>query len=241
MYNYIENFVYGGIAGACGTLVSQPAFNCKTMIQNNEITSKELYNKIKTNKIKSIKWLYTGWKASIIGASCEKTIVFGVYNMFIKYNDIKKTEWKKMMACGFLSGACASLSTTISEQIAIDMQNNIKNYKLNHLYKGLCYTMIRESIGFAIYVPLFELLQYNYNKQNNKLQTITNASITCTTAWIVVCPIDRLKTLKQKNMSISIKDLIYGYRGFNYAMMRALPFHITTLYVYNMLYKLQKN
>lgn len=238
---YMSHLCYGAIAGSLGTVVSQPMFNWKVAVQKGK-SNKQIIEQIKNRPYsESVRFFYNGWRVMMLGAAAEKTCVFGTYNAITKYNKIMPEDNIKMMIAGFCSGIVASIASTPTEQIVIDNQSrapNNKSYKLSHLYKGFKYTMLRESVGFAVYVPLFEHIQYKYNKNNNSFYTLLNGVVTCTMSWIVVCPFDQLKTLKQSNQQsakLCIYNLAEGYRGFRPAMMRALPFHVTTLYVYDYL------
>lgn len=236
------HFLYGAISGASGIIVSQPFFIIKSFIQNKEGNFNDIKQQYKKRSLyNNIKWFYSGYKSMIIGAGAEKMLVFGTYNGLSKFYNIQKNDYYKICLASYFAGIVASFASTPAEQIANDRRLQVlkQNYSLNHLYQGLGYTMIREKIGFSVYITTFEYLQNEYNKNNLLKQTALNGSITCIASWIIVCPIDTLKTLKQSNKNIVFNDIFSGYRGFKFALMRALPFHTTCLFTYNYLRNLK--
>ena len=142
---------------------------------------------------------------------------------------------------GFLSGIFASLSITPFEQLTIDKQRNVKIYSLIHLYKGLLPTMARESIGFAIYFTMYDQISKYINPNKEFHKTIFSGCLSIISAWAIITPIDKIKTNIQSNTKIDIHNLVSAYRGFQFALMRAIPFHVTCFLVFEHLQKQEKN
>lgn len=218
----VKEFLYGGIGGMCGVLLSQPFDVTKTRLQNNmKIT---------------MKGLYKGTIPPLIGVGFEKAVVFGVYNNTYKYT-------KNHFLSGGLAGLCASIVVTPFERIKIMLQTNqkIQNVNIKYLFRGLSATFTRETPGFAIYFYVFNKLKDN-TKEMNSMKTFLYGGITATISWCFIYPQDRIKTILQAttdnsnfiNVFKKIKENegIKGlYKGFHFALLRAIPLHAGTFLV----------
>jgi hypothetical protein len=216
----------GAVSGTMGTIVSHPFFVVKTKLQNGEKTS--LFILLKTDQ----RMLYSGFLRACIGLSIEKTLIFGSYNSTINHFNLNKDNYYHSMFAGFVSGTIGSFSIAPAEQLTIDKQQNRKCYSTKHLYQGLFPTMMRESIGFAIYFTVYDQLSKRYNKDKKTLNTAMIAVPSIVSAWFVITPIDKIKTNVQSGKPIDIHNVFVAYRGFKYALMRAIPFHCTCLTVF---------
>ena len=77
--NSSNQYLYGGISGMCGILISHPLDTIKTHIQTgNALTSFK----------PTIRNLYRGIGVPLIGVGFEKAIVFGTYNYALKHGCI---------------------------------------------------------------------------------------------------------------------------------------------------------
>ena len=253
---YYKNFQYGLISGLTAIIVSHPIDTIKTNIQESKKISY------------SIKNLYKGLSAPLLGVGLEKSLVFGVFESSIQYT-------KSDVLSGALSGLLASFIVTPFERIKILFQTNQgnwnfigKNLRFKFLFQGLSATLYRETPGFAIYFSTYNFLKENRNLiVNNQilnkfncsklpnLQNLPNlpnnlkeiglfesfcyGAISGSTAWIFIYPQDRIKThiqaISDRNIGFvsGFKEiLLVGgykglYRGFSYALMRAIPLHAT--------------
>jgi solute carrier family 25 carnitine/acylcarnitine transporter 20/29 len=229
--NYYKNFLSGSIAGVSAIIVSHPIDTIKSNIQEKK--------PIKYN----FKFLYRGLTAPLIGVGLEKSIVFGVFETTRKYTGSD-------VVSGALSGMSASLIVTPFERIKILLQTNQgfskSNLNFGYLFQGLSATFYRETPGFAIYFATYNYLKEktinNKLMQNKKseislLESFTYGALAGSTAWIFIYPQDRIKThvqaLKDRKLGFTqgfqeiLKDGGYRsfYRGFHYALMRAIPLH----------------
>jgi len=209
----MENYVFGYISGMAGILVSHPFDTLKTNIQENKPLTK------------NIRMLYRGLIPPLIGVGFEKAVVFGVY-----HNTIKETN--SPAVSGALAGFAASVVVTPFERIKILIQTGQK-IRFNGLMNGLSATWTREIPGFAIYFTVYEHLKQK-NTNFTPLHGFLYGMVSGTAAWIFIYPQDRIKTHIQANdnlsMKSSIKHLINNgniYKGFHYALMRAVPLHAT--------------
>lgn len=126
-----------------------------------------------------------------------------------------------------------------------------KEYNLKYLCRGLKYTAGREGLGFAIYFNIYNWMTNKFNQNNNnKFSPLKSGSIGALSAfiaWIPIYPIDRMKTFSQcdnsnsliefkktyKNTLGIINKIKFLYKGYHYAMLRAIPFHATCFIIFD--------
>ena len=222
-----KNFMYGWIAGVNAVIVSHPIDTIKTNIQEKKIIN---YN---------FRSLYKGLSAPLVGVGFEKAVVFGVFESTRKYTGSD-------VISGALAGTSASFIVAPFERIKILLQTNqgISNANLNrsYLFQGLSATFYRETPGFAIYFAV-----YNYLKEKtlqkkseiNLFESFTYGALAGSSAWVFIYPQDRIKThvqaLQERKLGLigGFKEILQDggyrglYRGFHFALMRAIPLHAT--------------
>lgn len=234
--NIIRNFGYGYIAGMSGIVASHPFDTIKTNIQKKQIVN---YN---------IKNLYKGVAAPLFGVGLEKAIVFGTYETSKKYTNSD-------FISGGLAGLTASFVVTPFERIKILLQTNqtIEKQILNQrfLFQGLSATFYRETPGFAIYFSTYNYLKTGIQQQRKEkeirpLDSFLIGAFSGCASWIFIYPQDRIKTHLQacKERQLGFKEgckevLSDGgyrglYRGFHYALMRAIPLHATAFMTFEL-------
>jgi len=225
--DYIMNYTFGAIAGTTATLVSQPFNRLKIEYQNDRsVTSKQFFN---------IRWLYTGVVRSMIGYSAEKMLVFGTYNS-LRSHDVNPT------LAGIASGVVAAISVTPAEQLTIDKQNGVRCFRISHLYSGFLPTVGRECIGFGIHFTMYEIFTRHFNKEREFQKTVLCGTGAVISGWSVIAPIDRIKTqIQSRNFNLSSYNIMHSYHGFKFALMRAIPFHVTCFVVMEELKKHYNN
>jgi len=235
--NYYKNFVNGWIAGVSAILVSHPIDTIKTNIQEKKLVDL---------KFKS---LYRGLSAPLIGVGLEKALVFGTFESTIKYT-------KCDVVSGALAGLTASFIVTPFERIKILLQTNQQitktMFKPSFLFQGLSATFYRETPGFAIYFATYNYLKdvrnriflgYCNDERNvpdlTSMEAFTFGALAGSTAWVFIYPQDRIKThvqaLKERKLGFigGFKEILQDggyrglYRGFHFALMRAIPLHAT--------------
>lgn len=237
-------YVFGGISGMCGVLLSHPLDTIKTHIQTG--------NKLNTFK-PNIFNLYKGISIPLMGVGIEKAIVFGTYNYTLQITE-------SIPLSGAIAGLTASLIVSPYERLKILKQSS-KSFTLKDvisprfLFKGLSVTFTREVPGFAIYFSVYEKLKYEtftkYNKQIPSEYSFLYGGLSGLTAWIFIYPQDKIKTIIQSNNNNStnysllgnsinkiVKDIYnekglshifkHFYKGFNWAAGRAILLHSGT-------------
>jgi solute carrier family 25 carnitine/acylcarnitine transporter 20/29 len=209
----MENYVFGYISGMAGILVSHPFDTIKTNIQENKQISKNL------------RVLYRGLIPPLIGVGLEKAVVFGVYHNTIQHTD-------SPFVSGAMAGLAASVVVTPFERIKILIQTGQK-IRFTGLFNGLSATWSREIPGFGIYFGIYEWLKA---KDNNfkPIHGFLYGMAAGTAAWTLIYPQDRIKTHIQSNDNLSIRTSIQHlikngniYKGFHFALLRAIPLHAT--------------
>jgi solute carrier family 25 carnitine/acylcarnitine transporter 20/29 len=236
----MENFLFGCLSGMFGVLISHPFDTVKTCIQTN--------SKITLN----LRHLYRGIQYPFFGVGLEKAIVFGTYSNIHKVNEGKVN----IIISGAFAGLTASLIVTPIERLKILCQTrkdnthyNLKEIlKPNSLFRGLSATFTRETPGFAIYFSVFEYIKKKiYNNNITNIGAFISGGISGLLAWVFIYPQDCIKSLMQSkaNEQLSFKEslsLIYTqgglsrfYKGFHFAIMRAVPLHAGTFCCFEML------
>lgn len=235
-------YVGGGLSGICGVILSHPFDTIKTNFQANK-------KMILKPNLQTFKNLYKGITPPIIGVGLEKSIVFGTYELTKHFLDKKNNnDYINTALSGACSGLSASVIVTPFERIKILLQTN--NFKMNAIplnpkfyFRGLSATFTRETPGFAIYFSLYEYLKKKYYLDHGISITPQGSflfgGLAGTFSWIFIYPQDRIKTEMQAKMNnntfLKILTKIYReegilsfYKGFHYALMRAIPLHAGT-------------
>lgn len=237
---YLKNFKFGLISGISAIIVSHPIDTIKTNIQESKPIN---YN---------LKSLYKGLSAPLIGVGLEKSLVFGVFELT---RPMTQSDGLSGALSGMTASFVVTPFERIKILFQTN-QGDWKFIKQNlnprFMFQGLSATFYRETPGFAIYFSI-----YNYLKENRKyfaksfnlekkmsdkislMESFIFGSIAGSTAWIFIYPQDRIKThiqaITSKNIGFveGFKQIVSkgGYRGlykgFHFALMRAIPLHAT--------------
>lgn len=234
--SYAKYFAYGYISGMAGIIASHPFDTAKTCIQDKKLIPRTLTG------------LYRGIIPPLFGVGLEKAIVFGTFQNTIDYTHSNAIS-------GALAGLAASIVVTPVERIKILLQTSSGSgssssirfaelMKMSSLFKGLGATWTREIPGFAIYFSVFNGLKEQTTKMT-PFHSFGYGMCAGATAWVFIYPQDRIKTYLQSKIDTEIKvgyksaiqDILRDggimklYRGFSFALMRAVPLHATTFTV----------
>jgi solute carrier family 25 carnitine/acylcarnitine transporter 20/29 len=224
-----NDFIYGLCGGFTGTILSHPFDTVKTRIQTNIVST--ISDAIK------MKSLYAGLTAPLIGIMFEKSIVFGFYDKSKKYGFNNFTS-------GLIGGFMSTVVVTPIDRIKISYQNKEK-LNIRNLYKGFTPTIFRETPGFGIYFYTYNRLKERFNETESASKTFLFGAISGFSAWVFIYPSDLIKTNYQsehngnRTLPQTIKAIIGTnnpnnsiaksfknlYKGFNLAIMRAMPLH----------------
>jgi solute carrier family 25 (mitochondrial carnitine/acylcarnitine transporter), member 20/29 len=224
-----NDFIYGLCGGFTGTILSHPFDTVKTRIQTNTVST--IRDAIK------MKSLYAGLTAPLIGIMFEKSIVFGFYDKSKQYGFNNFTS-------GLIGGFMSTVVVTPIDRIKISYQNK-EMLNIRNLYKGFTPTIFRETPGFGIYFYTYNKLKERFNGAESAPKTFLFGAISGLSAWVFIYPSDLIKTNYQsehngnRTLSQTIKAIIGTnnpnnsilksfknlYKGFNLAIMRAMPLH----------------
>jgi hypothetical protein len=242
-YQFDNYYIKGCISGMSGIILSHPVDSIKTHCQ----TSSTKFNL-------TFKNLYRGIWSPLIGVGIEKAIVFGTYN-YCKQKFNNNTFG--IMISGAISGLTASLIVSPYERIKImkQTQQNIsfkQYFNPNFMFKGLSATFTREVPGFAIYFTTYEGLKSHFYKDKDIsiISSFIFGGMSGTMAWIFIYPQDRIKTIIQSNnkgdnnnINLLIKNIYINgglkhfYKGFSFAVCRAILLHSGTFSMMEILNK----
>jgi hypothetical protein len=229
---YLQNYLNGMISGVNAILISHPIDTIKTNIQEN----KQVDFKFRS--------LYRGLMAPLLGVGLEKAIVFGTY-------EVAMNKTNNYALSGGIAGLSASFIVTPFERVKILLQTNQTIVKdmitPKFLYQGWSATLYREMPGFAIYFSTYNTLKKAKGEANVTLMdSFTYGAIAGSTSWLFIYPQDRIKThiqaLNERKLGFIggfreiLKEGGYKgfYRGFHFALMRAIPLHATAFMSYEL-------
>ena len=238
---YLNNFKFGLISGISAIIVSHPIDTIKTNIQESKPIN---YN---------WKSLYKGLSAPLLGVGLEKSIVFGVFETT---RPMTQSDVISGALSGLAASFVVSPFERIKILFQTN-QGGWKFVKQNlnprFMFQGLSATFYRETPGFAIYFSVYNYLKDNRKyihkmlnlekDMGNKIslaESFIFGSVAGSTAWIFIYPQDRIKTHIQAMVDKKIgfvegfKEIITKgggykglYKGFHFALMRAIPLHAT--------------
>jgi len=229
---YLQNYLNGWISGVNAILISHPIDTIKTNIQE----KKQIDFKFRS--------LYRGLSAPLLGVGLEKAIVFGTYEETMKYTNNHAIS-------GAIAGLSASFIVTPFERVKILLQTNQTISKdmitPRFLFQGLSSTFYRETPGFAIYFTTYNALKNAKSDVNiSVVDSFTFGAIAGSVSWLFIYPQDRIKThvqaLKDRKLGFfgGFKEILKEggyrsfYRGFHFALMRAIPLHATAFMTYEL-------
>lgn len=230
----MENKFYSSIfASLFGTILSHPIDTLKTNQQISGLKVFDVVKKINMNSINKkelIRNYYRGIKYPLMFVPIEKGIVFNMDNYL--YNKLNNRIYS-----GLCSGIVAGFFVNFIENLKINQQNlyNKNNIKLSFnklLTKGLGQTLIREGIGYTIYFKTF------HDYYNPILPTFVAGGLAGMSAWLVIYPFDRIKTMVQSGTSLDGLRLNNIYRGCGLSLFRAMLMHGTVFYMIDQINKI---
>jgi solute carrier family 25 carnitine/acylcarnitine transporter 20/29 len=240
----MTEYLYGGLSGMFGIVVSHPVDTIKSIIQSG--------NKVSRNDL-SITRLYKGIIPPLIGVGFEKAIVFGTQHYIEKYfQDNKYNNRLGYFLSGMGSGFVASAIVTPYERFKILYQTNekniMKNMSLRSLYRGFSATLTRETPGFAIYFSVYKNIEYEFYVKKGQVIpsqiSFLSGGLSGAIAWVFIYPQDLIKTKMQASLSskksfieifreIGKDGIRHFYKGFHFALYRAVALHSSTFFMYD--------
>ena len=251
-----QQFINGWIAGISAVIVSHPFDTYKTHIQENKIMPdyklRTLYRGLsapllgvgfekavvfgvyESSIMHTNKWCKSIWGDNMYAFVASNAMSGGLSGMCASFI-VTPFERIKIL----LQTASAPINPTATNPATCPASApNVRS-----IFQGLSATFYRETPGFAIYFSTYNYLKYKYEQDNKKKLGLVNSFIygglAGSTSWLFIYPQDRIKTkiqaLRDTHMSfkegfneIVKKEGITGlYKGFSYALLRAIPLHAT--------------
>jgi len=240
-----HSFLKGMFSGMVGVTLSHPFDTIKSNLQTQR--------KIQYN----LRSLYRGIGSPFFGVGFEKAIVFGtftnVHNAIKRYDSSNSSPLLNTMVSGGISGFCASFIVTPIEKIKLMYQTSsdtkILMTKMPRLglrdlvtSKSLITTLGREVPGFSIYFTTYDQIEQRiYNGSYTLWGSFVAGGLSGGFSWCFIYPQDLVKTKIQTStepnkisitgtvMEIYKQNGLRGFfRGFHFALMRAVPLHAGT-------------
>lgn len=216
--------------------------------------------------LNSIKGFYKGVIPPLLGVTPIFAVSFWGYDVgkrLVTYNKDSSSDLTmgQMATAGFISAIPTTLVTAPTERIKVVLQTSkngsfitaakqiVKQGGIGSLFKGSVATLARDGPGSALYFASYELTKSFLNNMNPKSVDSDNVNIgnVCLAGgvagmsmWIVVFPIDTIKTTLQASSSkqsmFKVTRDIYikrgGIKGFfpglGPALLRSFPANAAT-------------
>lgn len=200
-----------------GIIISHPVDTVKT---NQQISGEKLYPLLRKLNSQGYKSYYKGIKFPLMFVPLEKGIVFNLDNYLYK-------KTKNHLYSGFGAGVVAGFFVNFIENYKINQQNLYNMNNINGVFtNGLKHTLLREGVGYTIYFKSY------YDYYNKIFPNFIAGGLSGVTAWIVIYPFDRVKTLVQTGNSIKHLNIRNIYQGCGLSLLRAMLMHGTVFYFY---------
>lgn len=184
-----------------------------------------------------VRGLYKGLASPLIGNSLINTILFGYHGNLLKQFD--NPGYTEIFWCGSAAGVMQSIVSCPMELAKIRAQmegvgkapssgdhgsikafaNIYKMEGISGCYRGMVSTVIRD-FGYGFYFVCYEYLcnqltKLTNEKRRNMLVSIASGGLTGIVSWVVVFPVDVMKTRIQMdgaNGSIQYNGLMDAFR-----------------------------
>lgn len=191
------SFISGCVTGITQIIVGHPFDTVKTYIQSK--------THIKPINYMNPLFLYKGYSYPLLMSMILNSLTFGIYEN-ININ----------IESSFISGAITGLTLgpfiTPFENLKIRSQIGLKKTGYEFLYRGIGLTTMRESLALSIY-----FLSYDISKEYTN-NSFLSGCISGISNWLIIYPLDTVKTRIQNYQYSTIKDAINGGK-----LMKGLP------------------
>jgi hypothetical protein len=214
-------------------IITLPICTIKTNYQTNN------YKSIKStildiNKKYGPKGFYEAKFSAIASQTISTSSKFFFYNTIKNYRNTKSNDLFNNAINGMTGGILGSIFSHPIDVIKIEQQrqkkfreiiNNIKNDKLNYLYRGYSQSILKNLILYSSLYPIYDFYK---TKIDNPL---ISAPLTTITITSYLQPIDYIKTnlmAGNKQINFNIKNL---YKGTSLHLARSIPHFMITMYL----------
>jgi hypothetical protein len=280
-------FIGGSLAGGCGVLVGQPFDTLKVRLQSGQFDQAGRPSTVaaalrNTVQAEGARALFKGLLAPLLSTSLLNAIVFSVKGWTLRAlhgpaasQPQFAAPLSSIAASGALAGAVSTIIGTPAELLKCQLQVRKGEIALGAgnvavarqllreggvlaLYRGQTTMLCRETLAFATYFTVYEVVKRGFNPymSSSEGSQVANpmfvqmfaGAVTGICTWGLVCPIDVLKTRVQTarcngpplripaviaDLSREPGGLVRGlYRGIVPSLMRGVPTNMVMFPVY---------
>lgn len=231
--NRSNEYKKGAIIGISQTILGHPLDTLKTWQQNNYNNTYNAGIRMNMNINIDTKSRLSAFKSLFRGVSYPLAISIG-YNSFLFgfYTQLRQLEYSSFQA-GIISGGILGITLNPFEYYKVQRQIGHNGSMDRSIYRGLHYTLSRESLACSLYFTTYE-----YLTENIGISPFISGGISGCTSWAFTYPIDTIKTRFQVNPSYSGKYyLLQGglFRGIGFCLLRAFLVNGVSFTLYDMM------
>ena len=213
----MNEFCVGLFIGVVQTVVGHPLDTIKIYKQNN---LKPIY---------TLKFLYNGVVIPLLFNGLSNSIMFGMYC------NLKSQTGMSTEVSAFFAGGLSSIFLTPHDYVKTQLQIT-QTPKIRNMYNGFYMTTLRESLGSLIYFTGYE--QCMRVLPENKFTSFFAGGISGVASWVLIYPIDVVKTRIMSGTSRTLTSAIkkgYLWAGLSPCISRAFLVNGVSFYIYNKL------
>ena len=218
----LSEYKKGAIIGISQTILGHPLDTLKIWRQNGNNSKLLLNSKLKTN----FRNLFRGVSYPFILSIGYNSFLFGFYSKL-------KQESYSSLEAGVFSGSILGILLNPFEYYKIQRQTKINKTISLFPFRGLHYTILRESISCGVYFS-----SYEYFTQNLGISSFIAGGISGCSSWAITYPIDTVKTRFQANPSFGGKYYIQQgnlWKGIGFCLLRAFLVNGVSFTLYEMM------
>lgn len=246
--NIMDKYIIGMVSGMTATICVQPFDLIKVNIQLNPTQSKyTTINNIFNNGPNKLGNFYKGINVALLRQSIYGTIRLGMFQ------DLKDNYKVNPLIAATVGASIATIVNNPIDYWLVNRQTyrnfNIATHIKQNGFKqvittGLSYNLLRAisiNTGFGL-KPYIEQLYKRYIFDSKLISKSSSIVTSCVLSTIIAIPFDVMRTLSQKNIPFTLKELTITkiYASYPAFAMRVVPHSIiamSCLEVYTELYK----
>ena len=200
-----------------------------------------------------VRSLYRGMFAPMMMMGFDKAMLFWCHGNFSRMIERRRPETgvkTKAVLAGMMTGCVIPFYLTPIERIKIIRQTNgkinFRNVSMRFMYRGLSMMLLRDPVASGVYFGTFISLKERYGDVMAKSSyhhvgmSFLFGGLSGCALWTVIYPFDIVKTIMQSNTERHVREIdiakniykqsgIWGFfRGYKYAILRAIPKHAGT-------------
>mmetsp|Transcript_10431 Transcript_10431/g.11959 ORF Transcript_10431/g.11959 Transcript_10431/m.11959 type:complete len:279 (+) Transcript_10431:136-972(+) len=212
----------GGVAGACGILVTQPIDTVRVRLQVNSTNGKGIRNVFQTIFYnEGVRGLFKGIGSPLVTTGVMNSLLFFSYEAAAaairrEQEHSSELSLSQVAFCGVVSGTPCAMLNSVTELVKCKAQVNvnskgyiyeewlifkdlIKNNRFtgkNGPLRGLGLTLLRDVPSYGLYFFVYEYLcrQFKANGHLDNTHTLIAGGCAGSAAWGSIYPIDVVKT-----------------------------------------------